>query len=346
MKRFHKFTLKPKLKIETQFYFFRNHEETWEKIFKNFFPRIGLVIFDKNVYELYPFWRNFFSAKEKYVFNSAGEDIKNWETLGTLLEIFDKVNLKRDSYVLAIGGGTVADLAGLASGLYKRGIRFLHFPTTLLSQVDSSLGGKTGINWNGKKNQVGMFYFPAAVFSFMDFNLTLKSEDYSSGLGEIIKYGVYLDEDILQYLYKKRNKLAERDLQTLYSLTLRCLKLKREVVLKDPLETRGKRIFLNGGHTLGHVLELKETLPHGLAVALSILLEMEWLESLQLENYGRRKDEYKKLIFSFFPELKDIYNNVDIELLLEKIKDDKKNLTTGLVIPLPFRKRKSVKIKI
>jgi 3-dehydroquinate synthase len=162
--------------------------------------------------------------------------------------------LERSSFVVALGGGVVGDLAGFAAATYLRGIPFVQVPTTLLSQVDSSVGGKTGVNLKAGKNLVGAFYQPRLVLCDLDTFKTLPKREYISGLAEVIKYGVIYDAILFAQLERNLPKLLQRDMTTLRDVVARCCEIKADVVGQDETEG-GLRAILNFGHTIGHAIE-------------------------------------------------------------------------------------------
>jgi 3-dehydroquinate synthase len=160
----------------------------------------------------------------------------------------------RRAVIVAVGGGVVGDVAGFAAATYLRGVRLMHIPTTLVAQVDSSIGGKTGVNLIEGKNLVGAFYSPQAVVTDPATLLTLPHREYRSGLYEVIKYGLIADPELFSFLEKRMLALLRRDPDALAWVTARCIRIKAHVVAKDERES-GLREILNYGHTLGHALE-------------------------------------------------------------------------------------------
>jgi 3-dehydroquinate synthase len=163
--------------------------------------------------------------------------------------------LERRSFIIALGGGVVGDLAGFLAATYLRGIAYLQVPTTLLAQVDSSVGGKVGVNLKAGKNLVGAFHQPRLVLCDLDTLGTLPDREYRAGLAEVVKYGVIKDADLFKRLERELDKVLKRDANTLAGIISRCCTIKVEVVGADEFETTGLRATLNWGHTLGHGLE-------------------------------------------------------------------------------------------
>ena len=184
----------------------------------------------------------------------AGEKSKRMAMVETCYDRLARHRLERSSFIVALGGGVVGDLAGFVAATYLRGIPFVQLPTTLLAQVDSSVGGKTGVNLAAGKNLVGAFYQPRLVLCDLDTFHTLPLREYVSGLAEIIKYGIIYDAILFAQLERNLPKLLARDAATLASVVARCCEIKAEVVGQDETET-GLRAILNFGHTIGHAIE-------------------------------------------------------------------------------------------
>jgi len=202
-----------------------------------------------------------------------GEEYKNSATLNLIYDQLVDASLDRGSFIVALGGGVIGDMAGFAAASYLRGIPFLQVPTTLLSQVDSSVGGKTGINHPRGKNLIGAFYQPSAVLIDVATLDTLPEREYRSGLGEIIKYGAVLDGDFFSFLEQHAALLLARDKEALIQAVGRSCAIKASVVEEDEREG-GLRAVLNYGHTLGHAVETLTGYTrylHGEAVAIGMV---------------------------------------------------------------------------
>jgi 3-dehydroquinate synthase len=184
----------------------------------------------------------------------AGEKSKR---LAVVEKCFDQLaahRLERTSFIVALGGGVVGDLAGFVAATYLRGLPFVQVPTTLLAQVDSSVGGKTGVNLRAGKNLVGAFYQPRLVLCDLDTLKTLPKREYVSGLAEVVKYGIIYDPVLFAQLERSLPKLLQRDAATLAAVVARCCEIKADVVGQDETES-GLRAILNFGHTIGHAIE-------------------------------------------------------------------------------------------
>jgi 3-dehydroquinate synthase len=203
-----------------------------------------------------------------------GEPTKSIESAAGLWEQMLKLGADRKTVVVAVGGGVVGDLAGFVAATYARGVRFFQVPTTLLAQVDSSVGGKVGINLPTAKNMVGAFLQPVGVLIDTRSLDTLEAREYKSGLGEVVKYGVILDADLFEYLEANVKGLLDRDHEVLGQVVSRCCRLKADVVEKDEREESGVRAVLNYGHTFGHAIETLSgygRFLHGEAVSIGML---------------------------------------------------------------------------
>ncbi len=202
----------------------------------------------------------------------AGEEYKTLDTVRTLYEHLILEKFDRKDMLVALGGGVVGDLTGFAAATYLRGISFLQVPTTLLSQVDSSIGGKTGVDFDTYKNMVGAFHMPGLVYMNLDTLRTLPDRQFASGMGEIIKHGLIQDGDYYRWLSGHSAEIGERKFDALLPMIARSCEIKRSVVEQDPTE-QGIRAWLNFGHTVGHAVEKLKNfqMAHGECVALGCI---------------------------------------------------------------------------
>ena len=224
-----------------------------------------------------------------------GEAYKNWESLNLIHDALLAARCDRSTTIVALGGGVIGDLAGFAAATYQRGVPFIQIPTTLLSQVDSSVGGKTGINHPRGKNMIGAFWQPKLVLADTDALQSLPARELSSGMAEVIKYGLIRDLPFLEWLEANMEGLMARDGQLLAQAIERSCANKAEVVAADEFETakEGGRALLNLGHTFGHAIETGmgygEWL-HGEAVAAGTMMAAElsrrlgWLSAADVER--------------------------------------------------------------
>jgi 3-dehydroquinate synthase len=183
-----------------------------------------------------------------------GEQYKSLDTFNTVMSYLLEGNYARDVVVIALGGGVIGDLVGFSAACYQRGVDFIQIPTTLLSQVDSSVGGKTAVNHKLGKNMIGAFYQPKAVVIDTDCLKTLPQREFAAGIAEVIKYGIIYDQAFFVWLEENLDKLYQLDEQALTYAIARCCEIKAEVVAQDEKES-GIRALLNLGHTFGHAIE-------------------------------------------------------------------------------------------
>jgi 3-dehydroquinate synthase len=193
------------------------------------------------------------ALKNVHLFDDA-ETKKNMRTVEALCRKLTRAGADRKSLIIAVGGGVVGDVAGFVAASYLRGVALVHVPTTLVAQVDSSIGGKTGVNLPEGKNLVGAFYPPRLVVIDTDLLRTLPERQFRSGIAEVIKYGVIADAELFAYLEQNMEKLLRKDRDALEYLIPRCVEIKADVVSRDERES-GLREILNFGHTFGHALE-------------------------------------------------------------------------------------------
>jgi 3-dehydroquinate synthase len=214
-----------------------------------------------------------------------GEQFKNFDSLNEIFSCLLQNQFNRDSMIIALGGGVVGDIAGFAAASFMRGIPFIQIPTTLLSQVDSSVGGKTGINHELGKNMIGAFYQPKAVIIDVEVLHSLPQREISAGLAEIIKYGLIWDQSFFEFLEDNIDGLANLDYEKLQYAIHRSCEIKSEIVSKDEKES-GIRAILNLGHTFGHAIENclgygewlhGEAVGCGMIMAAKVSLAHEWI---------------------------------------------------------------------
>ncbi|THB74872.1 MAG: 3-dehydroquinate synthase [Gammaproteobacteria bacterium] len=214
-----------------------------------------------------------------------GESYKNLDTINSIFDGLMQDNFDRKTTLIALGGGVIGDMTGFAAACYRRGVNFIQVPTTLLSQVDSSVGGKTGVNHPLGKNMIGAFYQPQVVVADITTLDTLEDRELRAGIAEVIKYGFIYDAEFFAWLEENLNKLLQRDYDVLEYAVYRSCQIKAEIVAKDELE-HGIRALLNFGHTFGHAIETftgysqwlhGEAIATGMCMALSMSQLMGWL---------------------------------------------------------------------
>ena len=212
-----------------------------------------------------------FETVTAFVF-PAGEASKNLGTVKDLYTHLIENHFERKDILFALGGGVVGDLTGYAAATYLRGIDFIQLPTTLLAQVDSSVGGKTGVDFDQYKNMVGAFHHPRLVYMNMSTLHTLPDQEFTCGMGEILKTGLICDEEFFRFVCKNQPEISKLDLSMLSRMIRRCCEIKAGVVERDPKE-QGERALLNLGHTVGHAVEKMKNfqLLHGQCVGVGLI---------------------------------------------------------------------------
>lgn len=231
------------------------------------------------------------------VMTKRGEEAKTFESVMQTCAELLSMDADRRLFVLAVGGGALTDAAGFAASIFLRGVRFGFVPTTLLSQVDASVGGKNGINYSGYKNMIGVINQPEFVLCDTSFLKTLSDEEYLSGLAEVIKHAIIKDRKYFYKIRDNRELILSRDEKFMSEIVLRSVQIKAGVVSRDETE-QGERRLLNFGHTLGHAVESLEKLPHGISVAAGMNLAAAI--SMRLGYLPREEfTEIKSLLGSF-----------------------------------------------
>lgn len=202
-------------------------------------------------------------------------------------------------FIVALGGGVIGDLSGFVASIYKRGLPYIQLPTTLLAQVDSSIGGKVGIDLDCGKNLVGAFYQPRLVLSDASFLSTLPEKEMRNGLSEAVKYAVIEDKTLFEYIEKNYRRILRRDKQPLDYVIRKCAAIKARITSADEKETRGLRTALNFGHTIGHAIETAggfKSYTHGEAIALGMLAALNIALELKIFKNRREAEKIKQLL--------------------------------------------------
>ncbi len=259
----------------------------------------------------------------------AGEIHKNIDTCGKIWNQLTKLGADRKSILINLGGGVITDMGGFVASTFKRGIKFVNIPTTLLSMVDASVGGKTGVDLGALKNQIGMFSNPEMVLIDTAFLKTLSEREMRSGLAEIIKYGLTFDINIWHQL----RSITNLEYESLDELVYRSIVIKNDVVLKD-LKEENLRKILNFGHTMGHAIESyfledkeKSSLTHGESIAIGMVIESYY--SSQLFDYPiSETQDLKDFVIRFYGKAPILTS--DFEAIISLMQYDKKNVN-GMV---------------
>jgi 3-dehydroquinate synthase len=258
-----------------------------------------------------------------YVITPAGEVSKHIATVTAIVESMEKAQLGRDTIVLALGGGTVGDIAGFAAAIFKRGVPVVQIPTTTVAQADSAVGGKTGVDSTVSKNAYGVFWQPAAVYVDVQTLMTLDDRQYRSGLAESVKHAAIMDAGYFDLLEQRADDILKRDPEVLKELALRNCTIKAAVVEEDPTE-KNKRRILNYGHTIGHAVESASgyQLLHGECVAIGMIAAGKIEQTLGLvadNRLGRIETLLKRLQLPA-----QIPPHLKVDRLVDLLRTDKK----------------------
>jgi len=292
------------------------------------------IVTDDTVYNLY---KNYFN-QIPYIIGlksiKPGEGSKN---INTVLEIYNsliKCNANKKTTIVAMGGGVVGDLAAFVASTFMRGIRVVHIPTTLMAQCDSSIGGKTGFDYNGIKNIIGTFYQPEFVFTDVNFLKTLDKRQFLNGIAEVIKYSIVFDDGLWDYLMQNKRGLLERESDKLMHIVHQCSKIKAKIVEEDVYDN-DRRQVLNFGHTIGHAIEsyFNFQILHGEAVSIGMVVESYLSYQLGYIDFL----DYQRIVELIKDMGLPIKIKVDnVEKLMEYIKKDKKKINENIKFALPY----------
>ena len=252
----------------------------------------------------------------------TGESNKTLDTVKDIYTFLIQEGFGRNDLLIALGGGVVGDVTGYVAATYMRGIDYIQIPTTLLSQNDSSIGGKTGVDFDGYKNMVGAFKMPLLVYINLNTLTTLDDRQYFSGFAEVMKHGLIKDAAFYTWLIENMYEICERDMNILEEMIFRSCNIKKYVVEKDPTE-QGERALLNFGHTIGHAIEkyMNFELTHGECISLGAVAAafISWKRNLiSMEDYYEVRDMYVPF---YLPISID---NIDPQTILQLTKSDKK----------------------
>ena len=275
----------------------------------------------------------------KLIHISGGDKTKSVSQLNLILEKSLSFEIDRDSLIIAFGGGVIGDIAGFAASILLRGINYIQVPTTLLSQVDSSVGGKTGINSSKSKNLIGSFHQPIAVIVDIEMLKSLPKREFVAGLVEVVKYGLIKDRKFFDYIDFYYKEILEYDQSKLKEIICKSCKIKSEIIKNDEKEN-GKRALLNLGHTFGHAIEsfgkYDGKIIHGEAVSIGISLAFKLSKKMNFcsqNEVERVINLFKKLALP--TSLKDIKKiSITTTKMIEKFKFDKKNKNNQLTFIL------------
>ncbi|MEW6012408.1 MAG: 3-dehydroquinate synthase family protein [Elusimicrobiota bacterium] len=274
----------------------------------------AVIVTDKKIFKVF---KDKINIAPSIAINS--DRTKEFDEIKEIIKFFIKNKMTRNSLAIAVGGGKISDITGFASSIYLRGIRWISIPTTLLAQIDASIGGKTAIDFEAK-NIIGSFHNPFAIL--IDPSLVIsRKENLNEAMGEIIKYAIIADKNTSKNL-QKLTPLIKKDFNALKKAIILCVKLKSKMVSKDPFDEKGIREKLNFGHTAAHAIETIYKIPHGNAVSLGIKFAVKLSRELNLINL----DNYRKLSEIIkYDGFKTKLNKKDFEYFLKLVSKDKKN---------------------
>ncbi len=248
----------------------------------------------------------------------TGEAVKEPDTVETIIKHLLTIGADRSSFLLGIGGGIVCDITGFVASIFMRGVEFGFVSTTLLSQVDASIGGKNGVNVNGIKNIIGCFNQPSFVICDTVLLKTLPDEEFISGLGEVVKHALIKDYELFELIERNTQPILERNEELLKELILRSIKIKASIVEKDEKEA-GERRLLNFGHTLGHAIESSTGLSHGISIAAGMMVaaEISYEEKLMGKDECERiRNTFKRL--GLLQEIKTSWQEISARIQADK----------------------------
>ena len=295
-----------------------------------------LIVVDKNIPKKFIFnIKKSLKQKKVYIyFFKASEINKNINYVNKILEILLKKNFSRDDCVISVGGGITGDVSGFAASLFKRGLKFINLPTTLLSQVDSSIGGKTGVNSKHGKNLIGSFYQPNLVITDIQFLKSLSKREIICGYGEVLKHSLISNKNFFNFLNKNVKKVLDLSTPFIEKAIYESCKIKKIVVEKDEKE-KGLRKVLNFGHTFAHAYEASlgynKRLNHGEAVILGIKTALNF----SLKNSFLKKKEYELIVnhinnAGLPSSLNKFFSLKDLNKILSFMTKDKKNKSSKI----------------
>ncbi|AFZ69897.1 3-dehydroquinate synthase [Caldisphaera lagunensis DSM 15908] len=262
------------------------------------------------------------------------EKAKDIEVALDIIKQMVSKEFTRKDAIISFGGGTVSDLSGFVASIFMRGIDLINIPTTLLSMVDASIGGKNGVNFHNIKNVIGTFYQPSMIIIDTSLLDSLPYDEILNGLGEVIKYSIIMDKDLYYYLLNNKEKILKLDDESISYIIRKSIDDKMKIVIRDEKETSGLRTVLNFGHTIGHAIESgsKLKIMHGFAISYGMICETKLGVDLKLisdEIY-----ENVENIINLY-DIKINKNEVDLNNALNSLKSDKKRTGNKIIIPLP-----------
>lgn len=286
------------------------------------------VLADKRVLDMHDPLREQIKNKNFAIYEIANpEEEKSINSYTKIIDFLSSKSFKRNDRIIGLGGGAITDLAGFVSSTYMRGLDYIQIPTSLLAQVDASVGGKTAVNYGKIKNFIGTFYNPSKIIICSEFLETLSEQEFLNGLAEVIKHALITSDGSVDKLIKRHKQITDRNSATLLEIIEESIQIKADIVTEDFTET-GKRKFLNFGHTFAHGIEsanLDKPILHGHAVIIGMMMALDYAEHIKSIDKNIHKKSMDLLeIFNFdFSDIK-----LDAEQIVEAMKSDKKNTNT------------------
>ncbi|MBN9543374.1 MAG: 3-dehydroquinate synthase, partial [Alphaproteobacteria bacterium] len=294
------------------------------------------IITDSNVANLYlqeVLAKVSSKGQAEFIIIDASEKSKSWETIGKIIDEIISFDPKRSDYIIGLGGGVITDIVGFVASIINRGTRLILIPTTLLSMIDSAIGGKNGINYNNFKNKIGTIYPANNVIIATSMLKSLTEAQILEGVCEAIKIAICRDINFCKFLQNKKYDILNLDFKLIRKLITKAIKLKNQVVGKDLLDSN-QRMILNFGHTIGHAIESYEEnkIPHGIAVGMGMYIETDLLHKLGLSS-KKTSSAIKSLLEAYdVPEYLGNLDNI-IEIAVKSDKKRAENNTINLVVP-------------
>lgn len=311
-----------------------------------FFKKAGItrkcvLICNKKLYNLYGsnLIDNIDNDTEVIIIKD-GEEVKSLETVKVLYDRLIELDINRSSTIIALGGGVTGDLAGYAAATYLRGISLVHIPTSLVSQIDSSIGGKVGVNYKNIKNAIGSFYLPKLVLTDIKALRTLPKTEFNNGMAEVIKSAVIDNKNLFCFLKKNYESIKKQEPNTMLKLIIKTCNIKIKIVEQDEREKEIRKI-LNFGHTFGHPLEMLHGYKHGISIAIGMVMATKMAKEFEILKDESLLNRLKSMLKTFnLPVDYPLLNNDYWNLL---IKDKKREEKMVFILPERIGKVKMVK---
>ncbi|MFH0889225.1 MAG: 3-dehydroquinate synthase [Planctomycetota bacterium] len=263
--------------------------------------------------------------KSLYKILPTGETQKSLATANKIYDFLVKHKIERNDIIIALGGGVVGDLAGFVAGTYKRGLGLIQVPTSLIAQADSSIGGKTAVNLDSGKNLVGLFYQPELVLIDPLLLKSLPEKEFCNGMAEVIKTALIKDKKLFEMLRDKHKEIINLNPNVLETILARAIRIKVNIIEQDEKDTKGQRILLNYGHTIGHILEASgkyKHYKHGEAISIGMMFSAKIAQRMKLVGYDFVKTQSELLKMYHLPTM--LKKQIDLSEMISFLHQDKK----------------------